>query len=127
MCGRYYIESEDSTLELLAIIDEVNRKSKAGPVKTGEIFPTDVQRLDPVRPPPAEQREGCLIQLLLELFCRLFSLMICAASPSRESSFTSIGFTCFQAACPGGRMYTSGNYPITGFVCANTARLRDYG
>ena len=42
MCGRYYIESEDSTLELLAIIDEVNRKSKAGPVKTGEIFPTDV-------------------------------------------------------------------------------------
>ena len=42
MCGRYYIESEDSTLELLAIIDEVNRKSKAGPVKMGEIFPTDV-------------------------------------------------------------------------------------
>lgn len=42
MCGRYYIESEDSTLELLAIIDEINRKSKAGPVKTGEIFPTDV-------------------------------------------------------------------------------------
>lgn len=42
MCGRYYIESEDSTLELLAIIDEVNRRSKAGPVKTGEIFPTDV-------------------------------------------------------------------------------------
>ena len=42
MCGRYYIESEDSTLELMAIIDEVNRKSKAGPVKTGEIFPTDV-------------------------------------------------------------------------------------
>ena len=42
MCGRYYIEDEDSTLELLAIIDEVNRKSKTGPVKTGEIFPTDV-------------------------------------------------------------------------------------
>ncbi len=42
MCGRYYIETEDSTLELMAIIDEVNRKSKAGSVKTGEIFPTDV-------------------------------------------------------------------------------------
>ena len=42
MCGRYYIETEDSTLELMAIIDEVNRKSKAGPVKTGEVFPTDV-------------------------------------------------------------------------------------
>ncbi|HIV31561.1 MAG TPA: SOS response-associated peptidase [Candidatus Pullichristensenella excrementipullorum] len=42
MCGRYYIESEDSTLELLAIIDEVNRRSKVGPVKTGEIFPTDL-------------------------------------------------------------------------------------
>lgn len=41
MCGRYYIESEDSTLELLAIIDEVNRRSKGSPVKTGEIFPTD--------------------------------------------------------------------------------------
>ncbi len=42
MCGRYYIESEDSTLELLAIIDEVSRRSKVGPVKTGEIFPTDL-------------------------------------------------------------------------------------
>lgn len=42
MCGRYYIESEDSTSELLAIIYVANRRSKVGPVKTGEIFPTDV-------------------------------------------------------------------------------------
>lgn len=42
MCGRYYIESEDSVLELMAIIDEVNSRSKAGPVKTGEIRPADV-------------------------------------------------------------------------------------
>lgn len=42
MCGRYYIEPEDSAQELLSIIDEINHKRKAGPVKTGEIFPTDV-------------------------------------------------------------------------------------
>lgn len=58
MCGRYYIESEDSTLELLAIIDEVNRKNKAGPVKMGEIFPTDVA---PVIANNRSQKQAALI------------------------------------------------------------------
>ena len=40
MCGRYYIDDSDE--EMLAIIDAVNRRSVASPVKmSGEIFPTD--------------------------------------------------------------------------------------
>ena len=40
MCGRFYIASEDSTEELQAIIDSLQRKTNA-PVKIGEIRPTD--------------------------------------------------------------------------------------
>lgn len=43
MCGRYYIEVEDS--ELRSIIAEVERKTA---VKTGEVYPTNVA---PVRAP----------------------------------------------------------------------------
>ena len=45
MCGRYYIEEEDVSEDLLKIIEEVNRWNNGGdkPVKTaGEIFPTDL-------------------------------------------------------------------------------------
>ena len=39
MCGRYYIESEDSTLELLAIIDEVESQKQSRPRKDGRNIP----------------------------------------------------------------------------------------
>ncbi len=46
MCGRFYIEKEDPTEELLKIIAEIDRKLKEDPdglsVKQGEIFPTDI-------------------------------------------------------------------------------------
>lgn len=46
MCGRYYIEDDDSAEELRKIIEEVQRKldeqNKVEKVKTGEIFPTDM-------------------------------------------------------------------------------------
>jgi putative SOS response-associated peptidase YedK len=44
MCGRYYIEDEDSAEELRQIIEEIQRKSaeNAEAVKTGEVFPTDL-------------------------------------------------------------------------------------
>ena len=42
MCGRYYIPEEDAAVELMEIIEQINRKHNAGPiVKTGEIAPTD--------------------------------------------------------------------------------------
>ena len=39
MCGRYYIEREDSDAELEEIFQILNRKGQV--VKTGEIFPSD--------------------------------------------------------------------------------------
>lgn len=41
MCGRYYVAEEDQTVELQRIIDEAQRRSRE-PVKTGEVFPTDL-------------------------------------------------------------------------------------
>ena len=40
MCGRFYIESEDDTEELLKIIEEVNRRHQER-VRNGEVCPTD--------------------------------------------------------------------------------------
>ena len=43
MCGRYYVPDEDSAAELREIIEQINRRSNAGPVvKTGEVAPGDV-------------------------------------------------------------------------------------
>lgn len=43
MCGRYWIDDGRDCVELEEIIEQVNRRPSAGPVKTsGEIFPTDV-------------------------------------------------------------------------------------
>jgi putative SOS response-associated peptidase YedK len=46
MCGRFYIEKDDPTEELLKIIAEIERKLKDVPdglqIKQGEIFPTDI-------------------------------------------------------------------------------------
>lgn len=46
MCGRFYIEQDDPTEELLAIIAEIERNLKDHPdgllLKKGEIFPTDI-------------------------------------------------------------------------------------
>ena len=43
MCGRYWIDDGRDNVELGEIIEQVNRRPAAGPVKTsGEIFPTDV-------------------------------------------------------------------------------------
>lgn len=43
MCGRYWIDDGRDCVELGEIIEQVNRRPSAGPVKTsGEIFPTDV-------------------------------------------------------------------------------------
>ena len=43
MCGRYWIDDGRESVELGGIIDQVNRRPAAEPVKTcGEIFPTDV-------------------------------------------------------------------------------------
>ena len=39
MCGRYYVEAEDTEEELLAMLQTLNRRGLA--CKTGEIFPTD--------------------------------------------------------------------------------------
>lgn len=39
MCGRYYVEAEDTGEKLLAILQTLNRRGLA--CKTGEIFPTD--------------------------------------------------------------------------------------
>lgn len=41
MCGRYYIEDEDTIIEMRQIIDEINRKHGDEGVKTGEIYPTN--------------------------------------------------------------------------------------
>lgn len=41
MCGRFYIPDDDSNEELQRIINQLNRV-KETPVKTGEVFPTDV-------------------------------------------------------------------------------------
>ena len=42
MCGRYYLERELGPEELRQVIDAVNRRVNAGPVKTeGEVFPAD--------------------------------------------------------------------------------------
>jgi len=46
MCGRYYIEDEDMPLELLKIIEEVQRRKSTSEKEAvlnthGEIFPTD--------------------------------------------------------------------------------------
>ena len=43
MCGRYWIDDGRDNVELGEIIEQVNHRPAAGPVKTsGEIFPTDV-------------------------------------------------------------------------------------
>ncbi len=44
MCGRYYIETEDTAEELRAIIEEVRKKviGENTTLKTGEIFPSDI-------------------------------------------------------------------------------------
>ena len=43
MCGRYWIDDGRDSVELGDIIEQVNRRPAAGPVKTsGEIFPSDV-------------------------------------------------------------------------------------
>ena len=43
MCGRYWIDDGRDCIELGEIIEQVNRRPAAGPVKTsGEVFPTDV-------------------------------------------------------------------------------------
>ncbi len=46
MCGRFYIEKDDPTEELVKIIAEIERKLKDDPdglhIKQGEIFPTDI-------------------------------------------------------------------------------------
>jgi len=46
MCGRFYVEKDDPTEELIKIIQEIDRKLKDDPdgliVKQGEIFPTDI-------------------------------------------------------------------------------------
>lgn len=45
MCGRYYVPSEEESIEIREIIAEVNRRHAGNPVpdiKTGEIFPTNV-------------------------------------------------------------------------------------
>ena len=43
MCGRFFIDETMGGAELQNIIDALNRRSSASPVKTsGEIFPTDV-------------------------------------------------------------------------------------
>lgn len=39
MCGRYYVEENDTEEEMLAILETLNRRSIT--YKTGEIFPTD--------------------------------------------------------------------------------------
>ena len=45
MCGRYYVEDEETIIEMREIINEINRKysdsATAPKMKTGEIFPTD--------------------------------------------------------------------------------------
>lgn len=41
MCGRFYIATDDTEEELLAIIDALQRKVSAS-IKTGEICPTDI-------------------------------------------------------------------------------------
>lgn len=41
MCGRFYIPDDDSNEELQRIINHLNRV-KGTPVKTGEVFPTDI-------------------------------------------------------------------------------------
>ncbi len=40
MCGRYYIDDETSK-EIQKIIEELDKKSSAPRIKTGEIYPTD--------------------------------------------------------------------------------------
>lgn len=43
MCGRYYIDDGRDSVELLQIIESVNRHDAGAPVKTsGEVFPADV-------------------------------------------------------------------------------------
>ncbi len=46
MCGRFYIEKDDPTEELVKIIEEIQKKLKDDvnepSIKQGEIFPTDV-------------------------------------------------------------------------------------
>ena len=46
MCGRYYIDDDDTIAEMRSILNELNRKYQGTPMgaemKTGEIFPTNV-------------------------------------------------------------------------------------
>jgi len=46
MCGRYYIEDDETIQEMRRIFDEINKKYNNTPqgeaMKTGEIFPTDI-------------------------------------------------------------------------------------
>ena len=46
MCGRYYIDTEDSSEELKQIIEEINRTQANTEahalMKSGEIFPTNI-------------------------------------------------------------------------------------
>ena len=42
MCGRYYIEEDDASIELMEIIDEINRRKNHPEFKmSGEFFPGD--------------------------------------------------------------------------------------
>ncbi len=51
MCGRYYVEENDTEEEMLAILETLNRRSIA--YKTGEIFPTNLAPV--VAPNKAQQ------------------------------------------------------------------------
>ena len=46
MCGRYYIDDDDTIAEMRSILNELSRKYQGTPMgagmKTGEIFPTDI-------------------------------------------------------------------------------------
>ena len=57
MCGRYYISIEES--ELLEIVKEVQSKVDA-PVKTGEIFPTNIVPVIPSGGKPQAMKWGFL-------------------------------------------------------------------
>ena len=41
MCGRYYIQAEDSAEEIRELLNEIASRENAPAFKTGEIFPTD--------------------------------------------------------------------------------------
>jgi putative SOS response-associated peptidase YedK len=65
MCGRYYIDDDDTIAEMRAILNELNRKYQGTTMgigmKTGEIFPTNVAPVivaDKDAPTPVLMRWG---------------------------------------------------------------------